>query len=122
MKTYGPAWLGMGKFFPYPLRSSRISFCLNPFGWWLKPSFTRKKDLTEAAKRDGATIWWFRWLFLQVSYSRQNLEILFLNNLHLDFEYLLVVFAYFYTPTKSTSILSSLKKVLAQLSRKINKF
>ena len=56
--------------FPYPLRSTRISFELNPFGFWLKPQFTWKRDLTERAKADGATIWWARWAWFQISFGR----------------------------------------------------
>lgn len=60
----------MGKIIPYPLRAMKISIELNPFGFWLKPTFFRKKSLTEAAKRDGDTIWWARWAWFQISYSR----------------------------------------------------
>ncbi len=55
---------------PYPLRATRISLDLNPFGFWLKPKFMWKKDLTEHAKENGATIWWARWAWFQISYSR----------------------------------------------------
>lgn len=55
---------------PYPLRAMRISLELNPFGFWLIPSFGWRRDLTEVAKADGETIWWLRWAWLQISYSR----------------------------------------------------
>ena len=55
---------------PYPLRATKISIDFNPFGFWWKPECTHKKRLTEQAKADGAAIWWFRWLWFQVSFSR----------------------------------------------------
>ena len=55
---------------PYPLRAAKISIDFNPFGFWLKPSFTYRQDLTEQARRDGNAIWWARWLWFQISYSR----------------------------------------------------
>lgn len=58
------------KIVPYPLRATRISLSLNPFGFWWKPDFNYKKDLTEIAKREGATIWWVRWAWFQIEYSR----------------------------------------------------
>lgn len=60
----------MRKIIPYPLRSAKISVDFMPFGFWLKPSFFHKKSLTEAAKADGNTIWWARWAWFQISYSR----------------------------------------------------
>lgn len=54
---------------PYPLRASKLSIDLNPFGFWLLPSFVHP-ELTEAAKADGALIWWARWAWFQISYSR----------------------------------------------------
>lgn len=54
---------------PYPLRAARISLTFNPFGFWW-PSFTHRKDLSEAARREGETIWWARFAWLQISYSR----------------------------------------------------
>lgn len=70
LKTYGPEWLGMSRFFPYPLRAAKLSFSFNFIGWWLKPSFVWRRELTALAKQQGETIWYARWLFLQVSYSR----------------------------------------------------
>ena len=55
---------------PYPLRAFKLSLDLNPFGFWLKPSLTIKRDLTEHAKQQGAAILWARWLWFQVSVSR----------------------------------------------------
>jgi len=54
---------------PYPLRAARISLTLNPFGFW-KPSFTHRKDLSEVARREGEIIWWVRFAWFQISYSR----------------------------------------------------
>lgn len=54
---------------PYPLRATKLSIELNPFGFWWKPSFTRRR-LTESAKQQGSAIWWARWLWFQISYSR----------------------------------------------------
>ena len=55
---------------PYPVRATRISIDLNPFGFWLVPDWHLRKTLSDVAKVEGATIWWFRWLWFQVSYSR----------------------------------------------------
>ncbi len=57
---------------PYPLGAARIniSLKLNIFNPWLIPDFTWKRDLTEQAKANGETIWWARWLYFQISYSR----------------------------------------------------
>jgi hypothetical protein len=55
---------------PYPLRAIKISLDINPFGFWWKPTFTRRKSLTERAKANGETIWWARWAWFQISYSR----------------------------------------------------
>lgn len=55
---------------PYPLRAMRIALELKPFGFWLIPRFYWKRDLTERAKADGAAIWWARWGWFQISYSR----------------------------------------------------
>lgn len=55
---------------PYPLRAARISFDIKPFGFWLKPDFVNRNDITEMAKSQGKTIWWFRWAWFQISYSR----------------------------------------------------
>ena len=58
------------KLVPYPLRASFLHFGFAPFAFWWKPSFTWRRSLTERAKADGETIWWARWLWFQVSYSR----------------------------------------------------
>lgn len=55
---------------PYPLRATKISISFNPFGFWPVPQFVHKRNLTERARADGETIWWVRWLWLQVSYGR----------------------------------------------------
>lgn len=60
----------MLKRIPYPLRATKISLELNPFGFWAVPRFHWKRRLTEAAKADGATIWWVRWLWFQISFGR----------------------------------------------------
>jgi hypothetical protein len=57
------------KVIPYPMSAMRISFSICPFTFWWKPSFT-KKDLTEFAREQGATLWWARWLWFQISYDR----------------------------------------------------
>jgi hypothetical protein len=58
------------KIIPYPLRAARFSISVAPFGFWLKPRFHHKRDLTEAARADGVTIWWARWAWFQIEYSR----------------------------------------------------
>ena len=58
------------KMMPYPLRAARLSLALHPFGFWWKPAFAYRRTLTEAAKRDGETIWWLRWAWFQISYGR----------------------------------------------------
>lgn len=63
-------WLGWGRRLPYPLRATKLSLDLNIFGFWWKPDWHYRPNLTEAAKADGTRIWWFRWLWFQVSYSR----------------------------------------------------
>lgn len=55
---------------PYPLRAACLSLSIQPFGFWWRPSFTHKKDLTEAARQDGAPIWWARWGWFEISYQR----------------------------------------------------
>lgn len=55
---------------PYPMRAAKISLDLNPFHFWWKPSFMHRKSLTEAARANGETIWWGRWAWFQISYSR----------------------------------------------------
>ena len=54
---------------PYPLRAARISFTLNPFGFW-KPTFSHRKNLAEKYRREGETIWWLQFAWFQISYSR----------------------------------------------------
>lgn len=70
LKPRGPKWLGWSRYLPYPLRAVKLSLDLNLFGFWWKPDWHYRQGLTEAAKADGATIWWARWLWFQVSYSR----------------------------------------------------
>lgn len=55
---------------PYPARSAKLSVDINIFGFWWKPSFVYRKHLTERARADGDAIWWARWLWFQISYSR----------------------------------------------------
>lgn len=55
---------------PYPLRAAKITLDLNLFGFWWKPDWRYRWDLTERAKADGTAIWWLRWAWFQVSYSR----------------------------------------------------
>lgn len=55
---------------PYPLRAARINIAIMPFGFWWKPVFVHRKSLTEAAKADGETIWWFNFAWFQISYGR----------------------------------------------------
>lgn len=56
--------------FPYPLRAARLSLDVQPFGFWLKPSWFYRKDMTEFAREQGETIWWARWAWFEISYSR----------------------------------------------------
>lgn len=58
------------KILPYPLRAAKISIDIQPFGFWLRPSFVHRKTLTEQARESGETIWFVRWAFFQISYSR----------------------------------------------------
>ena len=58
------------KIIKYPLRAAKISLDLYPFGFWLKPSFTKNQRLSESAKRNGEPIWYARWAWFQVKYSR----------------------------------------------------
>ena len=55
---------------PYPLRASKITVDINPFGFWFKPSLTLRPNLTEDAKRDGSKLWFFRFAWFQLSFSR----------------------------------------------------
>jgi len=54
---------------PYPLRAARLSISFTLFPW-LRPQAHWSRNLTESAKRDGETIWYVRWLWVQISYSR----------------------------------------------------
>lgn len=56
------------RFVPYPARAARLSISLTVFPWW-KPAY-HKRHLTEQEKEDGEVIWWARWMWVQVSYSR----------------------------------------------------
>lgn len=70
MKIHGPTWMGFfERRVPYPLRAAKVSIDFTLFPWW-KPEFHYKKELTEEAKRNGSTIWYVRWLWVQVSFSR----------------------------------------------------
>ena len=62
--------VGSGRVLPYPLRAAKLSLDLNIFGFWWKPEWHYRPHQTELAKAEGARIWWFRWLWFQVSYSR----------------------------------------------------
>lgn len=53
---------------PYPLRAASISLTFVPFTFWW-PSFVQPY-LTEAARANGETIWWVRFAWFQISYSR----------------------------------------------------
>lgn len=55
---------------PYSLRCIRLSIDIQPFGFWLKPQWTHRKNLSEFAREQGETIWWARWAWFQISYSR----------------------------------------------------
>lgn len=59
------------KLIPYPLRAMRLSISLklNIFDPWLVPDFY-KMNLTEQELANGETLWWARWLYFQISYSR----------------------------------------------------
>lgn len=54
---------------PYPMRSAIFSLEFAPFTFW-RPSFTHRKTMTEAARANGETIWWARFAWFQISYSR----------------------------------------------------
>lgn len=55
---------------PYPLRATKLSLDFKPFGFWLKPCFVHRKRLTESARENGETIWFARWAWFQIRYSR----------------------------------------------------
>jgi hypothetical protein len=54
----------------YPLSSAKISVDVMPFGFWFVPQFRHRRTLTEEARQQGERIWWLRWAWFQVSYSR----------------------------------------------------
>jgi hypothetical protein len=60
----------MPKLIPYPLSAAKITLELMPFGIWLKPRFRYRRHLSEMDREQGDTIWWARWLWFQISYSR----------------------------------------------------
>lgn len=60
----------MRKIIPYPLRSAKISIDIMPFGFWWKPTFYRREEMSEKRKRNGDALWWARWAWFQISYSR----------------------------------------------------
>jgi len=69
-KIYGPKWMGyVERRTPYPLRAAKLSIDFSIFPVF-KPRFIYRKNLTEEKKAAGATIWHFRWLFIQVSFGR----------------------------------------------------
>lgn len=70
IKPRGPEWMGLVRYIPYPLRATKISLDLNPFGFWLKPRYSFNFGLTEMQKEQGELIWWVRWAWFQISYSR----------------------------------------------------
>ena len=53
----------------YPLRAAKLSLDLTLFPWW-KPRLRINRNLTEEAKENGVMIWYARWLWFQISYSR----------------------------------------------------
>ena len=60
----------MRKLIPYPLRAARISISINPFGFWWKPEFRHNKKMPERYRQDGMVIWWARFAWFHISYSR----------------------------------------------------
>jgi len=57
------------RYVSYPLRAAKLSLDLTLFPWW-KPRFHYNRSLNEIAKEQGMTIWYARWLWFQISYSR----------------------------------------------------
>lgn len=55
---------------PYPLRATKLSLDFGPFCFWWRPHFTWRRNLSDRAKAEGETIWWLRWLWFQISFSR----------------------------------------------------
>ena len=70
MQNHKHVYAYIPRIIPYPLRATKITLDLNPFGFWLKPSFVWRKTLTEQVKAKGEKIWWARWAWFQISYSR----------------------------------------------------
>jgi hypothetical protein len=60
----------MKKLIPYPLRAAKISIDIKPFGFWWKPRFVHKKQMPEMMREQGEIIWWARWAWFQIAYSR----------------------------------------------------
>lgn len=60
----------MPRLIRYPLSAAKLSIDIQPFGFWLVPRVTYRRDLTEMAKKQGSAIWWARWAWFQISYSR----------------------------------------------------
>lgn len=58
----------MKNIIPYPLRAAKISIDLHPFIFWM-PRF-RKVGLTELAKQQGGCIWYMRFAFIEIRFSR----------------------------------------------------
>lgn len=54
---------------PYPIRAAKLSIEFTLFPWW-KPRFHHNSRLTEDEKQLGITIWYMRWLWVQIAYSR----------------------------------------------------
>ncbi len=59
----------LNKIIPYPLRAAKLNITIAPFCFWIKPSFVNF-NLSERRKIEGDTIWYFRWLWFQISYER----------------------------------------------------
>jgi hypothetical protein len=55
---------------PYPLRAAKISVDFMPFGFWWRPNFCHRRTMTEQYREQGETIWWARWAWFQIRYSR----------------------------------------------------
>lgn len=54
---------------PYPLRAAKLSIQFTIFPW-LKPRFVNRSNISEQSKKDGNTIWYARFLWIQINYSR----------------------------------------------------
>jgi hypothetical protein len=55
---------------PYPLKAAKISIEIRPFGFWFIPRWNFKLDLSENARAGGYKIWYARWAWFQISFSR----------------------------------------------------